>query len=82
MIESKVGDRLYSWYALFGIAGSNNDLMVLYASPLVGMIENGNYPLLCEYSVMGTVRKKPYWLTDGINPKYPCFLHSIIKPSI
>lgn len=80
-MEAIADDRLYIWHAFFGVAGCNNDLKVLEASPLISMISKGIYPLPMEYTVGEMRRNKPYWLTDGIYPKYPCFLHSILNPA-
>lgn len=79
-MEAIADDRLYYWHAFFGVAGCNNDITVLEASPLLSKISTGTYPLAVEFDV-GTERvNKPYWLCDGIYPKYPCFLHSILNP--
>lgn len=80
-MKNVANDRLYIWDAVFEIAGYNNDLTVLHASPLVGMIAHGSYPLPCEYQAFGVVRNKPCWLTDGICPKYPHSLHYVSNPS-
>lgn len=70
-IEAICDDRLYFWHKFFGIAGCNNDLTVLDASPLIQKISERQYPLPCEYSVEKILRNQPYWLFDGIYPKYP-----------
>lgn len=74
-------DRLYIWHAFFGIPGCNNDITVLEASPISASIANATYPVPCEFEIDGVVRNKPYWLSDNIYPKWPCFVHSILNPS-
>lgn len=79
-MEAIADDRLYFWHAFFGVPGSNNDINALEASPLFGLMSNGEYPPACEYVIGEEKRNKPYWLSDGIYPKYPCFLHSVLNP--
>lgn len=76
-MDAIAGGRLYVWNSLFGIVGFNNDLTVLDASPLTSKISNEIYLISCRYEKYGVSRKIPYWLSDVIYPKFPCFLHRI-----
>lgn len=80
-MEAIADDRMYIWHAFFGIAGCNNDISVFEASLIVGSIANATYPLTCEYNIDNIRRNKSYWLCDGICPKAPCFLQSILNQS-
>lgn len=80
-MEAIADDRLYLWHVFFGIAGCNNDITVLDSSPLAQMISEAKNPVPCEHKVSKVVRNKPYWLCNGIYPKYPCFLHSVLNPA-
>lgn len=79
-MEAICDDHLYFWHAFFGVAGCNNDITVLDASPLICKISSGEYPIACEYEINKARRNKRYWLADGIYPKYPSFVHSILNP--
>ena len=68
---------LWIWHALFGMWGCNNDINVLEASPLLNDIANGSYPPPVEYNLMEIIRNIPYWLADGIYPKWPVFVHTL-----
>ena len=61
--------------------GSANDINVLDASTLSNNISNRTYPPPLSYVVAGQTRNVPYWLADGIYPKWPCFLHSVTNPA-
>lgn len=80
-IEAIADDRLWIWHLFFGMPGSANDINVLEASTLGNAIANGSYPLPFKYNIGNEVRHVPYWLADGIYPKWPCFLHSPTEPS-
>lgn len=80
-MEEISDDILYFWDVFICIAGCKNDIAVLNASPLVSKIADGTYPIPCEYSIEEIRSNKLYWLCDGIYPKYPCFLHSILNPN-
>ncbi|CDF35116.1 unnamed protein product [Chondrus crispus] len=45
-----------------------------------GKIASGTYPPPLQYIINGQERNIPYWLVDGIYPKWPCFVHSIAEP--
>ena len=79
-LEAIADQSLWIWHAFFGMPGCNNDINVLEASPLLNNIANGSYPPPVEYSIMGVKRNVPYWLADGIYPKWPVFVHTVAEP--
>ncbi|CDF35965.1 unnamed protein product [Chondrus crispus] len=79
-LEVIADHSLWIWHAFFGMPGCNNDINVLDASPLLNNIANGSYPPPVEYNLMENVRNIPYWLVDGIYPKWPVFVHTLSEP--
>ncbi|XP_023769283.1 uncharacterized protein LOC111917880 [Lactuca sativa] len=75
ILEAVVSNDLWFWHAFFGMAGSNNDLNVLHASPLFNDILQGKAPDT-SYVVNGNEYKYGYYLCDGIYPEYATFVKS------
>lgn len=69
---------LWKGHAFFGFPGSENDINVLEASPLISNISNGSYPSPVEYIISGEKRNKPYWLANIIYPKWLIFPYSAL----
>ena len=55
--------------------------MLLRHRPSFQKIAAGSYHPPLEYVIAGETRNKPYWLADGIYPKWPVFVHTITFPS-
>ena len=70
-LECIADDQLSIWHFLFGTPGSANHNNVLESSNLSDKIANGTYPLPVSYKIAGKTRTIPYWLADGIYPKWP-----------
>ena len=66
---------------LFGMPGCANDINVLDASPLQTKIVSGTYPPPIEFTIAGVKRRIPYFMSDSIYPRWPCFLHSMSEPA-
>ena len=64
ILETIVSHDLWFWHAFFGMAGSNNDLNVLHASPIFNDILQGKAPDM-SYVVNGNEYKYGYYLGDG-----------------
>ena len=67
------------WHFFFGMPGSLNDLNVLDRSPLLNDAIAGRSASV-SYTVNGRQYSVPYWLADGIYPKYHCFVKTIASP--
>ncbi|XP_024006097.1 uncharacterized protein LOC112082808 [Eutrema salsugineum] len=65
--------------AFFGPPGTLNDINVLDRSPVFNDILQGRAPKV-QYWVNGHKYKLPYYLTDGIYPKWATFIPSIPIP--
>nr|XP_043611583.1 uncharacterized protein LOC122583224 [Erigeron canadensis] len=79
-LEAVTSQDCWIWHAYFGVAGSNNDINVLNQSPLFNGFEDGTTPLV-PFTVNGTKYKYPYYLVDGIYPKYAMFVKTIPHPT-
>lgn len=79
MLEAVASHDLWIWHAYFGIAGSNNDLNVLYQSTLFTEVVQGRAPEV-EFMVNGNEYKLGYYLADGIYPEWAAFVKTIPLP--
>lgn len=79
-IEAIADSTLWIWHLFVGMPGSHNDINVVEASPLVNKIVQGVYPPPLTYTVGGVERNKPYWLADGIYPRWMVFLQTVSQP--
>ena len=80
ILEAVATEDLHIWRVFFGLPGSNNDLNVLQRSPLVN---NMLHSEACNdtFEINGCEYNRYYLLTDGIYPKWSCFVQSIHLPS-
>lgn len=78
--EAWCDNDLYCWHWYPGRAGTNNDLTVLYSSPLFRDIMNGYFKMESQptYKITskGEERSMFYLLVDGIYPSWPF----LVKP--
>lgn len=47
-MEAIIDDIIFIWNVFFGVTGCKNDLTILEDSTLIGMIDNGKYPVICQ----------------------------------
>ncbi|GJX36696.1 zinc finger, CCHC-type containing protein [Tanacetum coccineum] len=73
MLEAVADQRLWIWHAYFGVPGENNDLNVLYGSPLFDD-ELADTAPECPFVVNGHTYRKGYYLADGIYPAWSTFV--------
>ncbi|XP_071740796.1 protein ALP1-like [Rutidosis leptorrhynchoides] len=69
MLEAVASQDLWIWHAFFGMAGSNNDINVLNASPIFNSIKDGTAPP-SPFDVNGRHYERGYYLGDGIYPDW------------
>ncbi|GJU87540.1 RNA-directed DNA polymerase, eukaryota [Tanacetum coccineum] len=72
-IDSVADQKLWIWHAYFGVPGANNDLNVLYGSPLFDDVLF-DMALEAPFVVNGRTYKKGYYLADGIYPTWSLFV--------
>ncbi|XP_034225459.1 uncharacterized protein LOC117635217 [Prunus dulcis] len=68
------------WHAIFGVAGSNNDINILARSPLFNDVVNGVSPHI-QYVVNGNEYNLGYYLADGIYPRWATLVKTISQPN-
>ncbi|XP_048610413.1 uncharacterized protein LOC106395244 isoform X1 [Brassica napus] len=79
VLEAVASYDLWIWHAFFGPPGTLNDINVLDRSPVFDDIIKGE-ALNVTFSVNGREYHMPYYLTDGIYPKWATFIQSIPLP--
>ncbi|GKA24861.1 ALP1-like protein isoform X1 [Tanacetum coccineum] len=73
MLEAIADQQLWFWHAYFGVPGANNDLNVLYGSPLFDDLLTDKAPEAL-FAVNGKTYEKGYYLADGIYPQWSTFV--------
>ncbi|KAI3708990.1 hypothetical protein L2E82_38644 [Cichorium intybus] len=79
ILEAVASYDLWIWHSYFGVAGGNNDLNVLYQSPLFNDTILGTAPS-CSFVLEGEEYKHGYYLADGIYPNWATFVKSFSHP--
>ncbi|XP_070669061.1 uncharacterized protein [Malus domestica] len=79
VLEAVASYDTWIWHAFFGSPGSNNDINVLWSSPLFDEVVNGWAPEF-QYKVNGNMYELGYYLTDGIYPSWSTFVKSFSHP--
>ncbi|GJX73720.1 RNA-directed DNA polymerase, eukaryota [Tanacetum coccineum] len=69
MLEAVVDQKLWIWHAYFGVSRANNDLNVLYGSPLFDDVLSDTAPE-APFVVNGRTYMKSYYLADDIYPTW------------
>ncbi|GJV57055.1 40S ribosomal protein S7-like protein [Tanacetum coccineum] len=80
LLEDVASQDLWIWHDFFGVARSNNDINVLYQSPLFNDLKTGRAPEIPFVANCVTYRSG-YYLVDGIYPELAPLLKTIPKPS-
>ncbi|GKC68225.1 antagonist of like heterochromatin protein 1-like protein [Tanacetum coccineum] len=73
ILEAVVGQILWIWHAYFGVPEANNDLNVLYGSPLFDNKLADRAPK-CPFVVNGHTYTKGYYLADDIYLAWATFV--------
>ncbi|XP_071712493.1 uncharacterized protein [Rutidosis leptorrhynchoides] len=79
MLEAIASQDLWIWHAFFGMAGSNNDINVLNASPIFNSIKDGTTPP-SPFDVNGRHYERGYYLRDGIYPDWAMLVKAPHNP--
>ncbi|GKB52411.1 RNA-directed DNA polymerase, eukaryota, reverse transcriptase zinc-binding domain protein [Tanacetum coccineum] len=75
MLEAVADQQLWFWHAYFGVPEANNDLNVLYGSPLFDDLL-ADKALEAPFQVNKKTYEKGYYLADGIYPQWATFVKS------
>nr|GFA25330.1 hypothetical protein [Tanacetum cinerariifolium] len=80
LLKVVASQDLWIWHAFFGVSGSNNDINVLYQSPLFNDLKTGR---ASEISCVanGVTYQSGYYLVDGVYPKLAPLVKTIAEPS-
>lgn len=82
VLETACDEDLWVWHLFAGAPGSNNDVKVLSHSPLMVKVTKGDWPPPgLGYTVNGQHMDLPYYLVDGIYPRYAFFVAPYPTPS-
>ncbi|GJW60519.1 ALP1-like protein isoform X1 [Tanacetum coccineum] len=73
MLEAVADQQLWFWHAYFGVPRANNDLNILYGSPLFDDLLTDKAPE-APFVVNGKTYEKGYYLADGIYPQWSTFV--------
>ncbi|GKA47567.1 ALP1-like protein isoform X1 [Tanacetum coccineum] len=73
MLEAVTDQQLWFWHAYFGVPGANNDLNVLYGSPLFDDLIADKAPE-APLQVNKKTYEKCYYLADRIYPQWSTFV--------
>ncbi|GJT92664.1 zinc finger, CCHC-type containing protein [Tanacetum coccineum] len=73
MLDAVANQQLWFWHAYFGVPGANNDLNVLYGSPLFDDLLLDKV-LEAPFVVNGKTYVKGYYLAGGIYPQLSTFV--------
>ncbi|XP_050131554.1 uncharacterized protein LOC126607894 [Malus sylvestris] len=76
MLEAVASYVTWIWHAFFGAPGSNNDINVLWFSPMFDNVVNGWAPKF-QCKVNGNRYELGYYLTDDIYPGWSTFVKSV-----
>ncbi|GJU64346.1 ALP1-like protein isoform X1 [Tanacetum coccineum] len=75
MLEAVADQKLWIWHAYFRVPGANNNLNVLYGSPLFNDVLSKTAPE-APFVVNGRTYKKGYYLADGIYLTWSSFVNT------
>ncbi|GJZ26420.1 ALP1-like protein isoform X1 [Tanacetum coccineum] len=79
-LDSVASHDLWIGHAFFGVAGSNNDINILYQSPIFNDLKTGRAPEI-PFVANGVTYPSGYYLVDGIYPELAPLVKTIPEPS-
>ncbi|GKA18397.1 putative nuclease HARBI1 [Tanacetum coccineum] len=80
LLEAVASYDLWIWHAFFGVAGANNDLIVLNNSSLFDNLLDG-IDHVAPFECNEVTFEKGYYLADGIYPQWASFVKSFTVAS-
>ncbi|GJR31285.1 ALP1-like protein isoform X1 [Tanacetum coccineum] len=79
LLEVVASQDLWIWHAFFGVVGSNNDINILYQSPLLNDLKTGRAPEI-PFVANNVAYPWGYYLVDGIYSELVTLLKTIPEP--
>ncbi|GKF70008.1 ALP1-like protein [Tanacetum coccineum] len=80
LLEAVASQDLWIWHAFFGVVGSDNDINVLYQSPLFNDLKIGRAPEI-PFAANGVSYPSGYYFVDGIYPELTPLVKTIPEPA-
>nr|GEY80478.1 hypothetical protein [Tanacetum cinerariifolium] len=80
LLEVVASQDLWIWHAFFGVVGSNNEINVLYQSPLFNDLKTGRAPEI-PFVANGVTYRPGCYLVDEIYPKLAPLVKTIPDPA-
>ncbi|GJU43975.1 reverse transcriptase domain-containing protein [Tanacetum coccineum] len=80
LLKVVVSQDLWIWHAFFSVVGSNNDINILYQSPLFNDLKTGRAPKI-PFVANGVTYPSGYYLVDGIYPELTTLVKTIPEPA-
>nr|GEV13112.1 protein ALP1-like [Tanacetum cinerariifolium] len=80
LLEAVASQDLWIWHAFFSVVGSNNDINVLYQSPLFNDLKTGR-ALEIPFVANDVSYPSGYYLVDGIYPELAPLVKTIPEPT-
>ncbi|GKD95381.1 ALP1-like protein isoform X1 [Tanacetum coccineum] len=80
LLEVVASQDLWIWHVFFGVVGSNNDINVLYQSPLFNDLKTGRASKI-PFVANGVSYPSGYYLVDGIYPELAPLVKTIPEPA-
>jgi len=82
VVEALCDEDLLVWHLTVGALGSLNDINVMHQSPLYLEVNGGRWPPRNKtYTINGRTRTLPYYLVDGIYPRFSFLISPHPMPS-
>jgi len=82
VVEAVCDEDLWVWHLFVGAPGSLNDISVMQQSQLFLDVTGGRWaPRGTPFTINGRTRMLPYYLVDGIYPRYAFLMSPHPKPS-
>ncbi|GJU79251.1 ALP1-like protein [Tanacetum coccineum] len=79
LLEARASQDLWIWHAFFGVSGLNNDVNVLWQSPIFTAFKSGKASEV-PFVANEVTYKRGYYLSDGIYPEWFVLIKSISNP--
>nr|GEZ00802.1 hypothetical protein [Tanacetum cinerariifolium] len=80
LLEAITSQDLWIWHAFFGVVGLNNDINVLYQSPLFNDLKTGRAPEI-PFVDNGVTYQSRYYFVDEIYSEFAPLVKTISEPA-
>nr|GFB98885.1 protein ALP1-like [Tanacetum cinerariifolium] len=80
LLEAVALQDLWIWHGFFGVVGSNNDIHILYQSPLFNDLKPRRAPEI-PFVANGLTYPLGYYLVDVLYPEFTTLVNTILEPA-